>query len=178
MTDSPTLRETRGYLSVLAQVPEELAARIISWRLAHGATGEVAQSCHITVLITRSEQGESSLERLRQELAGYGAISLELGEPATFEPVAPVTYLPLTRGATRFEGLHAECAALLGSSVSPFPYEPHLTLANGLGEGALALSQADFTRLPAHLRSFTVENLALYRYEEGSWEHLGDVDLR
>ncbi|ORC15384.1 hypothetical protein A7979_06455 [Rothia nasimurium] len=177
MTVSPTLQASRGYLSILAQVPAELAERIVTWRLAHGATGEAARSCHITVLITRNERGDEALRQLRTDLSGHGAISLELGTPASFEPVAPVTYLPLTRGAACFEHIHTECAALVGESASPFPYEPHLTLANGLGEGARALSLADFAQLPVHLRSFSVERLEVYRYERENWEHLGNIDL-
>ncbi|MDO4897744.1 MAG: 2'-5' RNA ligase family protein [Rothia sp. (in: high G+C Gram-positive bacteria)] len=174
---SPTLRENRSYLSLIARVPAALAEHIVSWRLAQGASGQVVSSIHITVLIAHEEDGGCALTRLRQEFAGHGAIEVQLGEPASFEPVAPVTYLPLGEGAACFSEVHQRSIELVGPSASPFDYTPHLTLAHGLGDAARAASLEYFQQLPEGLDRFEVTELAVYRFTEGSWEHLGDVPL-
>lgn len=174
---SPTLLPGGGYLSVIAQVPPPLAERIVRWRLEHGMVGAVAESCHITLLIAQDAAGESVIGQLESAFAGHGEVQVALGEPVTFQPASPVTYLPLVRGAYCFRHLHSRCVELLGESESPFPYEPHLTLAHGLDEVALAKSLCDFAGLAPELTSFSIDQLQVYRYIGETWEPLADISL-
>lgn len=176
MTASPTLRQDSSYLSVLAQVPAALQKRVVDWRLAQGVTPSPAQlSCHLTVLI--APDSPQPLPALARALAGQTGVEVELGEPASFAPVTPVSYLPLTRGGEGLETLHQLAAAALGGSASPFPYAPHLTLANHLPQQQLEASLKDFRGLDPELTRFRVDLLKVYRYRAENWEHLGDLGL-
>lgn len=177
MAVSPTLLPGGGYLSIIARVPPPLAERIVRWRREYGMVGAVAESCHITLLIAQDAAEEGKLGQLKAALAGHGAVEVVLGEPESFQPASPVTYLPLVRGADCFRYLHRRCVELLGKSESPFPYEPHLTLAHGLEEAALARSLRDFAGLDAQLTSFRIEQLQAYRYTGETWQHLADITL-
>lgn len=177
MAVSPTLLPGGGYLSIIARVPPPLAERIVRWRREYGMVGAVAESCHITLLIAQDAAEEGKLGQLKAALAGHGAVEVVLGEPESFQPASPVTYLPLVRGADCFRYLHRRCVELLGKSESPFPYEPHLTLAHGLEEAALARSLRDFAGLDAQLTGFRIEQLQAYRYTGETWQHLADISL-
>lgn len=177
MAVSPTLLPGGGYLSIIARVPPPLAERIVRWRRECGMVGAVAESCHITLLIAQDAAEEGKLGQLEAALAGHGAVEVVLGEPESFQPASPVTYLPLARGADCFRYLHRRCVELLGKSESPFPYEPHLTLAHGLEEAALARSLRDFAGLDAQLTGFRIEQLQAYRYTGETWQHLADISL-
>ncbi len=177
MAVSPTLLPGGGYLSIIARVPPPLAERIVRWRREYGMVGAVAESCHITLLIAQDAAEEGKLGQLKADLAGHGAVEVVLGEPESFQPASPVTYLPLARGADCFRYLHRRCVELLGKSESPFPYEPHLTLAHGLEEAALARSLRDFAGLDAQLTGFRIEQLQAYRYTGETWQHLADISL-
>lgn len=176
MTVSPTLSQDAGYISVLAEVPEALAQTILDWRQAQGAEPTPANlSCHITVLI--APDTDSPLPVLSDALAGTAPIAVELGAPASFAPLTPVTYLPLVSGAQEFDALHSLSVQALGGSASPFPYAPHLTLANQLPAEALEASLRDFGNLPQELTAFSVNTLRVYRYRAQTWEYLGTISL-
>ncbi|WP_421084442.1 2'-5' RNA ligase family protein [Rothia nasimurium] len=176
MASSPTIDPDRRYLSIVAAVPAALADCLVAWRAAHGLLGPEAESCHITVLISE-DAGDDSLALLEDALAGVGPVPVGLGAAATFEPVTPVTYLPVVSGGEQLALIHSACQKAVGESVSPFPYEPHLTLANHAPAATLAESLQDFASLPLDLATFTIDRLAVYRFSAGSWQLLGTVDL-
>lgn len=153
-----------------------MAEYLVSWRASQGLVGPAAQSCHITILISEDAGGDP-LRSIEQVVAGIGPVQVDLGPAATFEPVTPVTYLPVIAGADRLTLIHAACQKAVGESVSPFPYEPHLTLANHAPAPALAASLHDFATLPPALARFTVNRLTVYRFSAGSWQQLGTVRL-
>lgn len=138
--------------------------------------GPVAESCHITILISEDAGGDPR-RSIEQVVASIGPVQVGLGPAATFEPVTPVTYLPVVAGADRLTLIHATCQRAVGESVSPFPYEPHLTLANHAPAPTLAASLQDFASLPPELSNFTIDQLTVYRYHSGSWQQLGTVNL-
>lgn len=173
MVSSPTIDPDRRYLSVVAEVPAALAEHILAWRASQGLA---AESCHITLLISQDTSADP-LGALEQALLGLDPVQVSLGPAATFEPVTPVTYLPVVAGADRLTLIHAACQRAVGESVSPFPYEPHLTLANHAPAPALAASLRDFASLPADLATFSISQLSVYRFRAGSWQLLGTVCL-
>ena len=153
-----------------------VSERLVSWRASQGIVGPVAESCHITILISEDAGGDP-LRSIEQAVTGIGPVQVGLGPAATFEPVTPVTYLPVVAGADKFTLIHAACQKAVGESVSPFPYEPHLTLANHAPAPALAASLRNFATLPPALARFTVNRLTVYRFSAGSWQQLGTVNL-
>ncbi|MGV3149121.1 2'-5' RNA ligase family protein [Rothia sp. 11273D007AR] len=176
MASSPTIDPDRRYLSIVAEVPAAVAEYLVSWRASQGLVGPAAQSCHITILISEDAGGDP-LGAIEQAVMGLDPVQVSLGAATSFEPVTPVTYLPVTTGADGLTLLHAACQQAVGESVSPFPYEPHLTLANHAPAPALAASLRDFATLPPALAHFTVNRLTVYRFSAGSWQQLGTVNL-
>ncbi|MDY6051566.1 MAG: 2'-5' RNA ligase family protein [Rothia sp. (in: high G+C Gram-positive bacteria)] len=176
MFSSPTIDPHRRYLSLVAGVPAALAERLTCWRAGQGLVGPAAESCHITVLISE-DAGGNPLGSLQQAVAGLGPVQVHLGPALTFEPVTPVTYLPLVEGEEQLTLLRGVCQQVVGESVSPFPYKPHLTLANHAPAPVLAASLHDFANLPSELARFSVTQLMVYRYSLGQWQKLGIVDL-
>ncbi|WP_237204432.1 2'-5' RNA ligase family protein [Rothia nasimurium] len=154
-----------------------MAEYLVAWRARQGLTGPAAESCHITVLMCEDAGAHEPLETLGRVLAGWGPVEVELGGAETFEPVTPVTYLPVVAGADQLQNIHRTCQQAVGESASPFPYTPHLTLANHAPSPALAASLRDFATLPPELERFTVGQLTVYRYSSGSWQELGTIDL-
>ena len=165
---SPTLVGSARYLSVLAPVPDALGERIASWRARH--TPDQRHHAHITVHVCREPAHLAArLEIMRQRLADHGPVAVKLGEPASFEPESPVTYLPVTHGAQRLTWLNQLSAQVLGPSASPFPFIPHLTLGMRLPAPALAESLRHFAQIPEELDHFEVDQLLVSEYESGQW---------
>lgn len=177
MPVSPTLIPGASYLSVLAEVPGSLAERVVGWRAERGLRGSAAKTCHITVLIGADRGGENVLEVLADKLVCLKPFEVTLGAPLSFEPFTPVTYLPVVGGAEQLIQAHALCAEVVGPSVSPFPYEPHVTLAHQDNQAVLSASVADFSHLPDELTRFTVDRLSVHRYAEGIWRAVGAMSL-
>lgn len=176
MSVSPTLLEGASYLSVLAELPSSLVERIVSWRAQHGLTGHWVGSCHITVLIG-PDPGQNPLARLSDRLAQLDSFVVTLGSPSSFEPVTSVSYLPVVGGLEEFLASHSLCAEVVGQSVSPFPYIPHVTLVNQSDSALLQASLVDFSDLPKELTCFQVQRLGVYRFAGGSWRKLGSIEL-
>lgn len=175
---SPTLQGQEGYLSLILPLPVALSRRILSWRQSQGASGQLAEASHITLLILEEQTTPADpLALLADRLAGRGPLKLSLGAPLSFEPATPVTYLPVDQGRAELEALHWACQELLGPSASPFPYVPHVTLAHDLGREALDQSLTFFADLPADEVSFSVSDLLAYRLRAGIWQPLGRISL-
>lgn len=174
---SPTLLPGASYLSVLAEVPGSLAERVVGWRAEHGLVGLAAKTCHITVFIGADRGGENLLEVLTDQLVGLKPFEVRLGSPLSFEPVTPVTYLPVVGGAGQLALAHDLCAEVVGPSASPFPYEPHVTLAHQNDPAVLRASVADFSHLPHEVTRFAVDRLGVHRFAEGTWQSVGTVSL-
>lgn len=177
MSVSPTLVPGASYLSILAEVPASLTERVVGWRVGHGLEGPAVETCHITVLIGADRGGEGLLPVLSDKLACLGSFEVALGAPLSFAPLSPVTYLPVVVGRDYLNRAHALCAEVVGPSVSPFPYEPHLTLAHQPDSAILRASLDDFSCLPDALTRFRVERLGVHRFAEGVWQAVGTVNL-
>lgn len=175
MPASPTLVPGASYLSVLAEVPGPLTERVVGWRVEHGLT---AETCHITVLIGVDRGWENLREVLAEKLACMTSFEVTLGSPLSFEPVTPVTYLPVVGGVDQLLKVHNLCEEVVGPSVSPFPFEPHVTLVHQNDPSILEVSRADFSHLSEDLTRFQVDRLGIHRFSAGRWQPVGAVDLR
>lgn len=176
MSSSPTLIPGASYLSVLAEVPGSLVERLVGWRVGQGLIGPWVKACHITVFLG-ADTGEDFLPGLSEKIARLSPFEVVLGSPLSFEPVTPVTYLPVVVGAERLVQAHSLCAEVVGRSVSPFPYEPHVTLVHQSDPVVLEASLVDFAGLPDELTRFEVERLSVHRFTEGIWQALGTMRL-
>ena len=53
-----------------------------------------------------------------------------------------------------------------------------MTLGHGLSEEQVANARKVFDALPAEQRTFTVDHLHYYSYDEQNWEEIGVLPLR
>ena len=168
-------RSLVGFFAVVAYIPDPLGAFL------NGLRAELVPGCtlrsHITVLPPRRlasapETLSEELGRLVKELPAFDAA---LGEVEVFESTG-VIYLSLASGRENIEQLHAALNHGVFFAEDPFPFHPHVTIAQNLGglpfEEVLAQARRRWQecRLP---RQFTVSELTLVRNASPScWEDL------
>jgi 2'-5' RNA ligase len=175
----------RNSFALVAYLPEPLAGFI------DGLRNDLAPGCrlraHITILPPRSLvcSPESAWRELQDRLQQSPAFSVELREARQFTE-SGVIYISLGPGYTDLEHLHAR----LNTGFCQFPetwyYHPHVTLAQGLGPGAMPPGLERATRRWSEYsgpRSFQldrvtfVQNVADDRSGD-QWADLETFDLR
>ena len=138
---------------------------------------------HITILPPRPlcPNADEVVSEMQEKCQLVEPFEARLSEVQTFWPVKGVVYLSVSLGSDRLVELHQllNCGPLGG--VEPFPYVPHITLAQELDEAE--------TRVVLHEASqawdcyagpptFRVESLSLVRQrEDQSWVDLAPVAL-
>lgn len=174
---SPTLLAEQRYISVLAKVPDELANFIVKWRQAQPEIMD-AGSVHITILVAPESQPVALTYRaLKTALQGSGRVQVKLGEPASFEPVTAVSYLPLQEGGAELAWLNRQAERAVGAGASPFEYHPHVTLAQHVSSEVLERSMVDFKEIPEHLANFELSCVRVYVFDGHQWGAIGSIDL-
>ncbi|MBM7051471.1 MULTISPECIES: 2'-5' RNA ligase family protein [unclassified Rothia (in: high G+C Gram-positive bacteria)] len=164
-------------MSLVARVPDELAARIERWRVAQPEILNPG-SVHITVMVApETVPASQTLAALQKALMGRRRVFVGLGEPASFAPVTTVSYLPLIEGGAELIGLNRVAERAVESSASPFEYRPHLTLAQHVPHEVIDRSLRDFKCLPDALKRFEIQRLCVYRYEKEEWHWVGTIEL-
>lgn len=176
MTNSPTLEQGEHYLSVVAAVPPALSERILGWQVEHAAP-EPRYPSHITVHIAPVKGGLHLSDTFMREVRSFVPFPIELGDPETFAPQTPVSYLPVQHGDASIHSLRALCIDHLGQSASPFEFVPHLTIAHQCPTDLLQASLEDFADLPEELRSFEVQEIGIYYFDGHSWENVATISI-
>lgn len=177
---SPTLKPGHRYLSVIAHVSGENVQRLEEWKrtVVGGAAAPI--STHVTVYLT--ELTESLLATVQspqfREALDTPRFEARWGSVHSFRPVTEVEYLNLEAGKAEFEQIHQKLVELFGAGAASFPYVPHVTLGHGLSEEQVANARKVFDALPAEQRTFTVDHLHYYSYDEQNWEEIGVLPLR
>lgn len=114
---------------------------------------ECRSKAHVTVLPPRPLEcstGEAWRE-LDAALHDFQPFHIELGAIEIF-PVTNVIYLSMARGGAELLGLHDKLNSGCLAFEEPFPYHPHVTLAQDLEPGAVS---AVAERAAARWREFT-----------------------
>lgn len=177
---SPTLKPGRRYLSVIAHVSGENVQRLEEWKRAVAGGAVAPISTHVTVYLT--ELNESLLAAVHspqfREALDTPRFEARWGSVHSFRPVTEVEYLNLEAGKAEFEQIHQKLVELFGAGAASFPYVPHVTLGHGLSEEQVANARKVFDALPAEQRTFTVDHLHYYSYDEQNWEEIGVLPLR
>ncbi len=128
MASDPRLGERINLFSLVTYLPEPLGSFIDQLR------GELVPGCslraHVTVLPPRplSEPAEEAGAKIRSKLAEFEPFELRLGDVEIFT-MSSVVYLALARGADEMRRLHDALNAAAAPFAEPFPFHPHVTLA-------------------------------------------------
>ena len=151
-------------------------------RLRRDLVPECVAKAHVTVLPPRplKSSREEAWQELQQRLQDFQPFHVELGEINVF-PGFEAVYLSIRSGHQELEHMHAALNTGRLAYEEPFPYHPHLTLAQELPPQELAaameLAAGRWREFP-HPRRFTVDKLTFVQNtRENRWTDLAAVDL-
>jgi 2'-5' RNA ligase len=146
-------------------------------RLRKELESESLSKAHVTVLPPRPLEcaPEEAWRELAQGLRDLHPFRIELGEIEIF-PVTNVIYLSMARGGAELKRLHEKLNSGCLAFEEPFPYHPHVTLAQDLGpvavEPAAALAAARWREF-AHKTSILIDRLTFVQNTLGNrWTDL------
>ena len=128
MAFDPRSGERINLFSLVTYLPEPLGSFIDQLR------GELVPGCalraHVTVLPPRplSQPAEEAGAKIRSKLAEFEPFELRLGHVEIFT-MSSVVYLALGKGADEIRKLHDALNAAAAPFAEPFPFHPHVTLA-------------------------------------------------
>ena len=137
---------------------------------------------HVTILPPRpvNLNIDESVRQIAAEGHDSPAFCVHLGSVAVFEK-SNVVYLTLERGVNELHALHENLNAGQLEYDGPFPYHPHITLAQDVtAEQAVALAEIARQRWAEYdgPREFCVDELSFVRSAApGAWQDLAFVDL-
>jgi len=136
---------------------------------------------HITVLTPRPLPGppEAMLELLRKHCSQMEPFDVSIACVATFWPSNGVVYLSFSQGADRLVALHTLLNAGELATAEPYPFVPHLTIAQDLDEAgahaALAAVSREWSEYEGET-TFRIETLCLVQQAEGHrWVNLAPI---
>lgn len=128
MASDPRSGERINLFSLVTYLPEPLGSFIDLLR------GELVPGCslraHVTALPPRplSQPADEAAAKIRSALAEFEPFELRLGDIEIFT-MSSVVYLALARGADEMRRLHDALNAAAAPFAEPFPFHPHVTLA-------------------------------------------------
>jgi 2'-5' RNA ligase len=175
----PPVAEGQTRIGFSIPVPPPWAEEIASARARFGDPYADMIPTHITI-VGPTAIDTASLPALIVQLDiacdQVAPFEVELKGTGTFQPVSPVAFVEVTKGA-------AECAALANaarkgplSGETRFPYHPHVTLAHGVSDDIIEQALAEFADLSVR---FAVDAVWLYRhFDDGVWRKICRFDLR
>ena len=151
-------------------------------RLRSDLVPDCEAKAHLTVLPPRpfTRSAEHAMQELTEGLQDFGPVLVELGDVATF-PESRVIYVSVKAGHLELERMHDVLNLGDVAFEEPFPYHPHITLAQDLTPESigpvLERARRHWTSWP-HPRSFMVERLTFVQNTlENRWCDLEDVQL-
>jgi 2'-5' RNA ligase len=174
--------ETSGacHFALVSYIPGKLA--VFLDRLRRELRPGCRLRAHVTILPPRpiDLNIHQSVQQIAAEAQESQPFAVELGAVSLFEK-SNVIYLSISRGERELHALHENLNSGQLEYDGPFPYHPHITLAQDLTREE-ALSLADVARRrwaeydgPKH---FSVEELSFVRSDTpGVWRDLAHVDL-
>ena len=178
LTEGPPAR-TNLYALVI-YIPDPLG------RFLDDLRRELVPGCipraHVTVLPPRplAVDAEAAADQVRRGSRGFAPFELELGRVSIFQ-ATDVIFLDLARGAHELKEMYG---ALNNGGLAykePFPYHPHVTLAQGLPPGRVeALHRTAARRWAefAHARAFRAERVTFVESTDCvRWVDLAECSL-
>ena len=167
--------------AVVCYVPEKLGDFLNTLRC------ELVPACsllsHITLLPPRtlSAPVPDLVESVGKGLGGVAPFDLELGAVEKF-PVTDVVYISVAQGRSHLETIHKTLDSGPLESPEPYPFHPHITLAQEIADGKVestfAEAQSRWNEWRG-TRSFAVDRATLVQNRNGSgWVTIAEYDLR
>ena len=136
MASDPCSGERINLFSLVTYLPQPLGGFIDQLR------GELVPGCslqaHVTILPPRplTENPAVVWQHLRSALRESEPFEIQLGEVEIF-PTSSVVYLALSKGFAQMQSLHGALNTGPAHFKEPFPFHPHITLAQQITEEQL-----------------------------------------
>jgi len=166
--------------ALVIYLPEPLGTFLDELRL------EMVPNCnphaHVSVLPPRPlpVAPDAAIEEARHIVAEFEPFDIELGGIEKFDST-DVLYISVEAGADQLRRMHASLSRGALAFAEPFPYHPHVTLAQEIPAGAVAplrdLARARWGEFTG-ARCFHVENTVFVRNTHGNvWVDLANGPL-
>lgn len=168
--------------AVVAYLPGELG-RFVDGLRKRLNPGYASWLAHTTLLTPRPltlPAGEI-VGQLREACADQEPFDIEIHAARTFWPASAVVFLSFSAGAQRLEQLHNKFNSGALSYATPFPYVPHVTIAQELHPSTVSSVLDDVSKQWSIFqgeRSFRVESFFLVeQVSKNSWRNLALIPL-
>lgn len=167
-----------GRIGVAIPVPPPLGDLLQRRRAESGDRLAWSVPTHVT-LVPPVVVADEHLPEVGAHLADVAAsaepFAIRLHGTGTFRPVSPVVYVRLAAGGAQVAGLEERVRRGPLGSPRRFPFHPHVTLAQDLGDEALDAAEQALSGFDA---GFDVDCLVLYRHDgDGVWRPVAEYSL-
>ena len=131
MYNDPAAWDRINSFALVSYIPEPLAGFLD--RLRQELVPNCFLRAHLTILPPRPicSSPEAAWETIRTLAPGFAPFDVEMTQVEVF-PVSDVIYIGIGRGRAEMERMHAGLNVNGLSCQEPFPYHPHITLAQDL----------------------------------------------
>jgi len=152
-------------IGVAVAVPDPWGEQLQRYRSALGDASAEGIPTHIT-LMPPFEAEPEDLPRIERHLSeaatGNPPFTIHLRGTGTFRPVSPVVFVVVVEGISACEQLAFSIRSGPLATELQFPYHPHVTIAQELGDECLDKA---FDELASFECRFTVDRFSLYVHE-------------
>jgi 2'-5' RNA ligase len=171
---------TLSQFALVSYIPDPLARFLDELRVQ--LKPDCKPHAHVTILPPRPLYHDlaDTVQKITDDIKGVAPFRIELGQIEIFE-ASHVIYLGLARGASELRRLY--CALNCGclEYAEPFPYHPHITIAQDLPREDAAktaqLAEERWEKYPGP-RCFTVSALSLVQHVAPSiWTDVAALQL-
>jgi 2'-5' RNA ligase len=180
MSCLPGGRRTLNQFALVSYLPDPLAGFLDRLRL--DLTPDCRPRAHVTILPPRPVTAEikETIDRLAEEGRLFPPFEVRLGSIEIF-PDSDVVYISLARGERELHALHENLNAGQLEYDGPFPYHPHITIAQDITPeqvGPLAQIARDRWAEYSGSRNFWVERLTFVQnVAPGTWVDVAQIPL-
>jgi 2'-5' RNA ligase len=157
-------------LGVAIAIPQPHATVLTSWRRRVGDPAAELVFPHVTLLPPTPVPADS-MDEVEKHLAdaatGHQPFVMHLAGTGTFRPTSPVVFIQVATGVSDCELLERDVrSGPLGRELD-FPYHPHVTVAQDIGDAGL---DDAYDGLAGFVARFRVERFVLFsRGADGRW---------
>ena len=158
-------------VGVAIPVPEPYGTELRRYRASFGDIQAQSVPTHVTLLpptLVESSALAEIEEHLLKVVAAHPKFVMQLRGTATFRPNSPVVFVALSEGISACELLSEAIRTGPLERDLPFPYHPHVTVAQDVPDDALDRA---YDTLAGFSCRFDVATVAMYTQEDGrGWE--------
>jgi 2'-5' RNA ligase len=172
--------QTLSQFALVSYIPDPLARFLDELRVQ--LKPDCKPHAHVTILPPRPLYYDlaDTVQKITDDIKGVAPFRIDLGQIEIFE-ASRVIYLGLARGASELRRLYRalNCGCL--TYAEPFPYHPHITIAQDLLREDAAktarLAEEKWEKYPGP-RDFTVSALSLVQHVAPSiWADVAAIQL-